>query len=269
MTELGRIEERVSRLGPQLFHLAFDTSGITAYADVADLEALASPALSEIAQRLKAKSEQDGAEAAIAQRALRRLFALARQAEAGVQRMKIRAIRLKEVGRFSAPIAIEGLSGGLDVLVGPNEFGKSTILKALNTALFLPHTSKKADDLRPYAGGAPLIELDLDVQGRSWRLRKQYLSSRSAELRDLSTGQLSRGADAEAQLASLLGGTGHFALLCVEQGTAMASDGADEDRRQCAHGSDRERGRDRCRRQRGALHRRARQGRAGAAAHQP
>ena len=137
--------------------------------------------------------------------------------------MKIRAIRLKEVGRFSAPIAIEGLSGGLDVLVGPNEFGKSTILKALNTALFLPHTSKKADDLRPYAGGAPLIELDLDVQGRSWRLRKQYLSSRSAELRDLSTGQLSRGADAEAQLASLLGGIGHFALLCVEQGTAMAS----------------------------------------------
>ena len=139
--------------------------------------------------------------------------------------MKIRAIRLKEVGRFNAPIAIEGLSGGLDVLVGPNEFGKSTILKAVNTALFLPHTSKKQEieELRPYAGGAPLIELDLDLHGRPWRLRKQYLSSRSAELRDLSTGQLSRGADAETQLASLLGGTGHFALLCVEQGTAMAS----------------------------------------------
>jgi hypothetical protein len=86
MTELGRIEERLGQLGPQLFHLAFDTSGITAYADVADLEALASPALSEIAQRLKAKSEQDGAEAAVAQRALRRLFALARQAETGAPR---------------------------------------------------------------------------------------------------------------------------------------------------------------------------------------
>ncbi len=85
MTELGRIEERLGQLSPQLFHLAFDTSGITAYADVADLEALASPALSEIAQRLKAKSEQDGAEAAVAQRALRRLFALARQAETGVR----------------------------------------------------------------------------------------------------------------------------------------------------------------------------------------
>jgi DNA repair exonuclease SbcCD ATPase subunit len=139
--------------------------------------------------------------------------------------MRIRAIRLREVGRFSEPVALEGLTGGLDVLAGPNELGKSTILKAVNTALFLSHTSKKQEieELRPYAGGAPLIELDLEVAGRAWRLRKQYLSQRSAELRDLATGQLSRGADAEAQLTDLLGGTGHFALLCVEQGAALAS----------------------------------------------
>jgi len=139
--------------------------------------------------------------------------------------MKIRAIRLKEVGRFSAPVALEGLTGGLDVLAGPNELGKSTILKAVNTALFLPHTSKKQEieELRPYTGGAPLIELDLDVQGRRWRLRKQYLSTRSAELHDLSTGQLSRGGDAETLLTKLLGGPGHFALLCVTQGEALAS----------------------------------------------
>jgi len=139
--------------------------------------------------------------------------------------MKIHAIRLKEVGRFSAPVALEGLSGGLDVLAGPNELGKSTILKAVNAALFVPHTSKKQEieELRPYAGGAPLIELDIETRGRPWRLRKQYLSSRSAELRDLTTGQLSRGADAETQLAALLGASGHFALLCVAQGAAMAS----------------------------------------------
>jgi len=139
--------------------------------------------------------------------------------------MKIRAVRLKEVGRFSAPVALEGLTGGLDVLAGPNELGKSTVLKAVNTALFLPHTSKKQEieDLRPYAGGAPLVELDLELNGRLWRLRKQYLSSRSAELRDLATGQLFRGADAESHLLTLLGGAGHFALLCVEQGAAMAS----------------------------------------------
>ncbi len=139
--------------------------------------------------------------------------------------MKIRAIRLKEVGRFSEPVALEGLTGGLDVLTGPNELGKSTILKAVNTALFLPHTSKKQEieELRPYAGGAPTIELDLEVEGRRWRLRKQYLSARAAELRDMTTGQIARGADAEALLSTLLGGTGHFSLLCVEQGSALAS----------------------------------------------
>ncbi len=186
---------------------------------------MSSPALSEIAQRLKATAEQGGAEAAVANRALRRLFALARQAEAGARVMKIRAIRLKEVGRFSAPVALEGLSGGLDVLAGPNEFGKSTILKAVNAALFEQHRSKhrKLEAFRPYAGGAPLIEVDFEIDGKSWRIRKQFLSSPAAELRDLQSGSVTRGVDAEARLAELLGGAGHFALLCVDQGTPLAA----------------------------------------------
>lgn len=139
--------------------------------------------------------------------------------------MKIRAIRLKEVGRFSAPVSLEGLSGGLDVLAGPNEFGKSTILKAVRQALFSPHTSKKQEleALRPYGGGAPLIELDFEIRGDTWRIRKQFLASRSAELRNLKSGHVTRGADAETQLAELLGGAGHFSLLCVDQGTPIAA----------------------------------------------
>ncbi len=139
--------------------------------------------------------------------------------------MKIRAIRLKEVGRFSAPIAIEGLSGGLDVLVGPNEFGKSTILKAVKAALFDAHRSKhrKLEVLRPYAGGAPLIEVDFEVAGNPWRIRKQFLSSPTAELRDLHAGSVTRGVDAEAKLEELLGGAGRFALLCADQGMPLAS----------------------------------------------
>ncbi len=181
-------------------------AGVSVFADAADLEALSSPSLADIARRLKETSERGGEDAAVAARALRRLFTLARQSEAQgsheSQVMKIKAIRLKEVGRFSEPVALEGLTGGLDVLAGPNELGKSTILKAVNTALFLPHTSKKQEieELRPYAGGAPLIELDLEVEGRRWRLRKQYLSARAAELRDMTTGQIARGADAETQL---------------------------------------------------------------------
>ncbi|CAN1722378.1 DNA repair exonuclease [Hyphomicrobium sp. 1Nfss2.1] len=82
MAELARIDGKLAELTPRLFHLFADMSGVTAFADAADLAALDSPALGEIAQRLKASSENGGADAAVAGRALRRLFALARQAEA-------------------------------------------------------------------------------------------------------------------------------------------------------------------------------------------
>jgi len=84
LAELARIEERLARLGPRLFHLASDLGALTAFADAADLSSLSSPALGEIAQRLKEKSDAGGGDAAIAARALRRLFAFSRQAEAGV-----------------------------------------------------------------------------------------------------------------------------------------------------------------------------------------
>ena len=139
--------------------------------------------------------------------------------------MKINAIRLKEVGRFSSPVALEGLSGGLDVLAGPNEFGKSTIVRALRMALFEQHRSKhrKLEAFRPYTGGAPLIEVDFETGGSLWRIRKQFLSSPLAELRDLQSGHVARGPDAEARLAELVGTPGHFALLYGEQGLPFAA----------------------------------------------
>jgi len=142
--------------------------------------------------------------------------------------VKIRAIRLKEVGRFREPIALEGLTGGLDVLAGPNELGKSTILKAVHLALFVSHTSKskeKLEALRPYGGGAPLIEVDFEIDGDTWRIRKQFLSARAAELRNLRSGHVARGGDAEAELERLLAGKdgrGRFALLWVDQGASLA-----------------------------------------------
>ena len=46
MTELARIEERLGKLAPQLFHLAHDMAASASIADAADLEALSSPGLS-------------------------------------------------------------------------------------------------------------------------------------------------------------------------------------------------------------------------------
>ena len=50
--------------------------------------------------------------------------------------MKIMAIRLAECGRFQQPVALEGLSGRLDVLAGPNEMGKSTVLRSHHSKRF-------------------------------------------------------------------------------------------------------------------------------------
>lgn len=84
LAELARIEERISRIALRLFHLTSDVSGVSAYADAADLSSLTSPALAEIAQRLKDKADAEGGDA-VAARALRKLFALARQVETGVK----------------------------------------------------------------------------------------------------------------------------------------------------------------------------------------
>lgn len=140
--------------------------------------------------------------------------------------MKILAVRLAEVGCFSAPVALEGLSGGLNVLTGVNEAGKSTFLAALRLAFEREYKTahRDAEALRPYSGGAPLIEVDFAVADATWRLRKRYLASKSAELRNLSTGQVTRGADAENLLTELLtsaGGKSSLGLLWAAQNETL------------------------------------------------
>lgn len=104
--------------------------------------------------------------------------------------MKIKALRVAEVGRFGKPVAIEGFSGGLDVLAGPNEMGKSTLLRALRLLIGVKHSSKAeaVARLTPYAGGQPLIEADIEVAGKPWRITKRFGKGARAQLVDLATG---------------------------------------------------------------------------------
>jgi len=82
LAEFAQIEARLGELALDIFHLASDTAALDAVAATSDLEALSAPVLGEIATRLKGMAEGSGDDAAVARRALRRLFALARQAEA-------------------------------------------------------------------------------------------------------------------------------------------------------------------------------------------
>ena len=138
--------------------------------------------------------------------------------------MKIRAVRLREVGCFSQPVEVNGFTGALDVLAGSNELGKSTLLKALRYLFTYGHTTQAKDieALRPYAGGSPLIEVDFEIERQVWRLRKQYLSERQAMLTDVGTGNVvARGEDAHRRALELIGGDQQLGLLWVRQGGAL------------------------------------------------
>ncbi len=138
--------------------------------------------------------------------------------------MKITAIRMAEFGKFDAPVAIEGLTGGLDVLAGPNELGKSTILAATRLALTTKHGTKAKDieAFRPYRGGAPTVEIDFECAGRKWRLCKRWLTQARAELLERGGGgAVFRGPEAEAELERLLaldGTSSQIPLLWLDQG---------------------------------------------------
>ncbi len=138
--------------------------------------------------------------------------------------MRLRAIRLREVGCFDTATALEGLGDGLNVLCGRNELGKSTLLQALRIAFEKKHTSGDGllEDLKPYTGGAPLIEVDFETPQGRWRLRKQYLQNKSAELTNLTTGISVRNNDVQDQLDALLRRTSRdfdrFQMLWIEQG---------------------------------------------------
>lgn len=123
--------------------------------------------------------------------------------------MKLRALRVAEVGRFSSAVAVEDFSGGLDVLAAPNEAGKSTLFRALETLLNAKHTATGAavNALTPYCGGRPLVEADFEIGGELWRITKRFGKPARAQLTNLGEARvIARGADADDALVELVGG---------------------------------------------------------------
>ena len=152
--------------------------------------------------------------------------------------MEITAIRLRHVKKIGAQgLALESLSGGLNVLSEPNEFGKSTIFEAFRHGLLTKHSSKKepVKALMPkLGGGAPLVEIDLTYEDISYRIRKQFLSQASTTITNLSTGVIIKTADdAQDWIKSAIGADekllGPTGLLWVTQGQPLARPSQSED----------------------------------------
>ena len=79
--------------------------------------------------------------------------------------MKIRAITLNNVRRFTDPAQVTGIGDGINVLSEPNEHGKSTLFDAIQALFFKPFGSrdKEVAALRPHAGGAPEVTIEVET----------------------------------------------------------------------------------------------------------
>jgi hypothetical protein len=150
--------------------------------------------------------------------------------------MKIDALRLAAFRRFSGPVSIENFADGINLLSGPNEMGKSTFFHGLEAAFTVRHKVSGAvlDAMRPFTGGEPLVEADFSENGQRWRIRKQFGRGNAAILTDLDAGRIvSRNAEAEDQLASLIGRggeiTGPISLVWVRQQRTLQAPDPDVD----------------------------------------
>ncbi len=98
--------------------------------------------------------------------------------------MQIRRIEIRDFRKLSH-VVVEDLQDGLNVLVGDNEAGKSTLLAALRAALFERHRvgGDVAAGMQPYGQSVrPEISIDFDLDGKAWRLRKAFCQRQEAEL---------------------------------------------------------------------------------------
>lgn len=118
----------------------------------------------------------------------------------------IRRIAVKNFRKFRAPVVIDGLTDGLNVVIEPNETGKSTLLEALRAAFFVRFNTRNqlAQSFAPHGDAVgPEVQVDFDVDGASWSVTKHFLRSASVEV----SGPQGRaqGEEAEARLNALLG----------------------------------------------------------------
>jgi chromosome segregation ATPase len=150
--------------------------------------------------------------------------------------MKLRALELEQFRKFDGPVRIAGMGDGLNLVLGPNEMGKSTLFAALQAVLFERHRSQaqtvKSFQPAGHDGASPRVTLQFELDGQPYRIEKRFLRRPSAGLA-LPDGRQVHGEAAEEALEALLGGGGAgrrsrpeaqgvWGLLWVGQGQSFA-----------------------------------------------
>ena len=121
--------------------------------------------------------------------------------------MKLRSLAVNQFKKFTSPTRLDGIDDGLNVIVGPNELGKSTLLDALRAALFEKYSSKAQpitalQNDRNQAG--PVVELAFELDDGLYRITKRFIKKPYARL-SCPDGRTLEGNAAEDTLRNLLG----------------------------------------------------------------
>jgi DNA repair exonuclease SbcCD ATPase subunit len=148
--------------------------------------------------------------------------------------LRLRRIAIDNFRKFRQPVVIEDLTDGLNILIEPNETGKSTLLEALRAAFFMKYSTKSqlAQSYAPHGDAVgPSIQAEFELGGDRWAVSKRFLKSPMVEVEG-PQGR-AQGEEAEARLHTLLGsvkdgrGTGDssnygtLGLLWVVQADAL------------------------------------------------
>jgi DNA repair exonuclease SbcCD ATPase subunit len=133
--------------------------------------------------------------------------------------MIITQIAVEGVGKFRARHVVHGLGPGLNLLCAPNETGKSTIFRALQTCLFFRHDANTKETRALACLGTQLparIAIGFTRDATEYRVEKAFL--RSASSRFYQAGKLiAEGRAADEAVWSILG---------IEPGSRMFEDSA-------------------------------------------
>jgi DNA repair exonuclease SbcCD ATPase subunit len=121
--------------------------------------------------------------------------------------MKLRSLALNQFKKFTSPTRLDDIGDDLNVVVGPNEMGKSTLLDALRAVLFEKYSSKAQTILalqndRNQAG--PVVELAFELDDGIYRITKRFIKKAYARL-SCPDGRMLEGDVAEDRLRHLLG----------------------------------------------------------------
>jgi len=150
--------------------------------------------------------------------------------------MRIQRIAVGNFRKLRDPVEIEGLQPGLNVIVGDNEEGKSTLLKAVQAAFFDKHsmTGQAVEAMLPFGSRVqPNVEVEFEIGGVGYSLRKGFFQNKFAQLKGAEGSW--ENAAAEDKLKKILGFTspsqgsakdknrGLSGPLWVEQGRAYES----------------------------------------------